>query len=497
MSQVWKDSLFLDPQEARINSISLLRHNLRPKGETKYGKISLDYGHTAGSYRRAQEPYSKNNIAFNAEGISRIGRMRLSGDFSFNKSFEDSLANALRSDIDLLSPNYYYAGKANDYQRQNYIANMTLSYDVIPDRLLPFLNVNYHYHWTTGSSDPRPEVKTISIKFNPGVGYSVNKNTAVSLMAILGRSSEQTGISFKNINYRESLAFPERIDYFNFGYGYSNIKDTTRLRKYTSYAGGELTLKSKFGKWELLSYLRLTHSATEHTHTTLSRKVYSSFADFTLNNYSGRLIFTRKGISSDHQFDLETNFRDGYDGNSKFSADLSKVNYQVSQGTIGFFYSIIFDKAKDVQKEVGIGLGYIAESREDKAQSTLLSNRQLTLTGLYRAYFPMGQHGLMKATISPFYSAPLETTLSTNVNSIVNFTRNVVFTDYYYFNSNLAGTTVGLSWSGNNLLKTNILEFSADLQYTHKLNDPPVIYSPGFMPDKYRMHANIGVKLFF
>ena len=496
-SQVWQDSLFVNPHSATIYGMTLLRHGLSDSAGKPYGRVGLNYNSSTGNYRRAQEAYTKNNVTFFAEGINRINRVAISGNFTFDKSFEDSLANSLRSDLDPLSPFYHYASKANKFERQNYIANVTVSYDLLPGKLMPFVNVNYRTHWTTASVDPRPEVKAFVLKYNPGLSYRTKSGSIFSVMGIFGRSDESTNISYKNINFQESLLFPERIQYLNFGYGYFSIQDTSRIKRHTDHIGAELTFKKKLGTWDLLSYLRTERSYVENTHGTRSRKEYFVRAKFILNEYSGRLLFTKTGNTHDQQLDIEAQMADGYDGHSNFSADLSKVNYEVSQSSLRMAYSLIFNKQKQTKQELGITVLYNDERRADAAQSTELDAKQLSITALYRSYFAYGKNNMLIAKAAPFYIFPLETFIAVNPNSVNAFTRNVVYTDYYYFGSKLAGATAGLSWVSNNLLKKNILEFSADLQYTHKLNDPPVTYSPGFMPDKYRMHANIGVKLFF
>jgi len=201
--------------------------------------------------------------------------------------------------------------------------------------------------------------------------------------------------------------------------------------------------------------------------------------------------------NSDYQLDISASFTSGYDGNFRFSSDLSKINYEASQDAVHISYNIFFDKKKRRPKDITIGVDYYNETREDMAQSTMLSAKQLEISALFRSYIPIDQHSMINATIKPFYSFPLQTLITTNPNSVTAFTRNVVYTDYCYFNSKLAGANVGLSWLSNNLLKKNLLEFSLDVQYMTKLNTPVVTYEAGFVPDKYRLYTNAGIKLFF
>src|SRR5690606_22271205 len=122
------------------------------------------------------------------------------------------------------------------------------------------ININYQTHWTTGSVDPRPDSKKFILKYNPGLTVKVKDRTTLGLMAIIGSSSEDISLDYKNRIYSQSLTFPERIHYINFGYGYSSIKDTSGLRKYTRHIGGELSVKQQLGSWKLLSYLRAERS---------------------------------------------------------------------------------------------------------------------------------------------------------------------------------------------------------------------------------------------
>ena len=495
-SQIWQDSLFINSQKANVYSIGLLRHGLNDSIGS-YGRVGLYYDHSSGNYRRAQQAFSKSSVSFQAEGSSRINKFSISGDFTFDKIFEDSLSNSLRSDLDPLSPFYHYASKGNKYERQNYIANTTISYDLIPRILSPFLHVNYRTHWTTGSIDPRPGVKKFVLKYNPGLTYRTKKGGTFGLMAIVGHSDEKVSINFKNKGYEQSTTFPERISYINFGYGYSSIKDSLYLSKFTAYKGAEFTIKDALGNWNLLSFVRYERSVEESTHTAKTSPRYSIRGKFLLNQYSGRLLFTKIGDQHDQQLDIEAQIFDGYDGHIDFSSDLSVVNYEVSQNTARIAYSLIFNKQQRTEHELGLTLNYYQEKRSDAAQSTGLSARQLSIAPLYRSYIDVSDNSMLIAKVAPFYNFPVQAEVVTNPNSVNTFTRNVVYTDYYYFDSKLAGASLGVSWLSNNLLRKNIIEFGIDFHYLKKLNAPDITYEAGFVPDKSRSYSNASVKLFF
>src|SRR5690606_17443963 len=152
----------------------LLSHNLSTA--QNFGEVSLNYSSKTGDRRLSQQSHSKNAVEFYAFGANQLGDFRVSGDFLFDKIFEDSLAFGQRNDIDKWSPFQYYASKAGKYERQNYKANVTLSYKWTK-LIQPFFNVNYLHHWTTGSIDPRFESKKFEMKYNPGLILNFKEST--------------------------------------------------------------------------------------------------------------------------------------------------------------------------------------------------------------------------------------------------------------------------------------------------------------------------------
>lgn len=495
-SQVWRDTLFLNPQAASIVDISLLRHALADSTLRDYGRVDLFYNRSAGAYRRSQQAYTAERIAFYAEGSKKLGRIGISGNFTFDKVYEDSLANSIRSDQHPLSPFYHYASKAGNYERQNYKANMTLSYDLVPGRLSPFLHVNYGTHWSTGSVDPRLESKIFMMKLNPGLAYRMKNGTTMGIMAITGRTKEQITVNYKSDFFGRNMSVPERIRYFNLGYGQNKLAGQ-QLRKYTDHLGTELSLKKQLTDWDLRTYARYERAIEENTLTPGKGKNYEVESRFTLQQYSGRVLLTKVGVARDHQLELKIASAIGEDRNVLNSPTLSLVNYQVRQNLVNLSYGLLFNKQQANQQELGLQLYYAEESRSDAATATKLDARQLRLSPYYRSYLLSSATGMLVARVAPFYSQPLWPELNLSPGSANAFTRDVVYTDYYYFSSKVAGADLGLSWISRDLLKGNLLEFSLEAQYQHQLSTSEIDYPAGFVPGKSRTQTVAGVKLLF
>ncbi len=461
-----------------------------------YGRVDLLYNRSAGAFRRAQQAYTTERIAFYSEGSRKLGRIGISGNFTFDKVYEDSLANSIRSDQNPLSPFYHYAAKAGIYERQNYKANMTLSYDLIPGMLMPFLHVNYGTHWSTGSVDPRLASNIFMLKFNPGLAYRMKNGTTVGVMVIKGKSTEKITVNYKSTFFERNTSVPERIRYYNFGYGQYKLAGQ-RLNKYTDHLGTELTLKKQLGEWDLRTYARYERALEESTYTLETQKDYSIASRFTLQQYTGRVLLTKVGAERDYQLDLKIGSASGEDRNILNSPTLSLVNYQVTQNLVDVTYSLIFSKQKRNQQEWGLNLHYAEENRSDAATVVKLDSKQLRLSPYYRIYLPTSASGLLVAKVAPFYSQPLHTEVLVGPNSESNFTRNVVYPDYYYFASNVAGADLGISWISKGLLKSNILEFSLEAQYQRQLSTSSLEYPASFFPGKSRMQTLAGVKMLF
>lgn len=492
------DSVYFYQQDRQYLENTLFSPSISSTADlSSYGFLTLQWHHQQGGLRRAQEAFTINLPSFVAKGYKKIGKYSVSGSFEFNKSFEDSLANGQKNNLEDFTTFYPYANKSGIYERQNYIINTTLSREILTNKVSAFIGMDYHKHWSTSSVDPRLNANRFIVKFKPGFSFSFGKHQ-LGVFGLLGKADEQVSISYKNSDFKTSLLYPDRIHYMQYGYGSSVIKDSSSVYKYDNYKG--LGLEYALDNKQIDIQFKASYETLLNKNYNKSRSTpgFATVAIFRLNTLKSALLL-RKHSSSTHNYllhiDAEYNF--GYDGNLKTSGSLNRVNYKVNALKLNSSFLYLWDKKQATSKEIGLKLAYNQQQKEDLGQSDALNYQTLQLNIETRLYHQFDENQNIKFGLSPYYLLPLATQLKYNTNSTTEFIRNVVFTDYYYYQSKSLGMLLSTEFSTKKMIKNQHVGLFFNLDYRKKLKqDLRTDLNPSFIPNKYRWATQIGINMY-
>ena len=486
--QTGNDSLVLD-YKREIDKQNFLYHNL--SSDENFGEVQLDYSNEHGNRKLAQEPQLTRAINFYTYGANQLGNFRISGDFLFNKIFDDSLSFGQRNNIDKWSPFNYYASKAGNYERQNYKTDLTLSYKW--HKIQPFLNINYLSHWTTGSVDPRFESKKFEMKYNPGVIFHAKKSK-IGLKAILGNGRENLAVSYKNGDYKQSLLYPERIHYLNMGYGYSVLKDSMILRKYSNLYGGEITLGTRIKKAIIDVIATFERLKEQSTYDLQSTKIYNIKGRYIEDRYKLKALLqlpTEK--QTHHLLALEGNYTSGYDGHQAFSNDLSRKNYTVDyfEGKVSYLFTR--QKSNAWNYSLGMQGTIYSIERNDYASNLEVSNSFVVLNPKLTVHHRISGKDDISLGLSPAYTMALRNALNYSPNSLNMYIQRVVFTDYNYYSSQAFSGNITAKWQ----TKRIATDYWTGLKISYTMEKNTAVTNPqpmgDFYPNAVRNSLSLGV----
>ncbi len=497
-AQSEKDSIYIFHQDKKLMEHILFSPTFSNGSSwSSYGLLQLDLKQETGGLRRAQEAYNLSMPKFLAKGFNVLGKFRIAGSFEFNKSFEDSLANGQKNNLDDFTTFYPYANKSGKYERQNYIMKTSISYDALNNHLTPYINLDYHKHWSTGSVDPRLSSNRFILKVSPGIAYKTKKH-ALGIYGTIGKADEQVNLVYKNDNYKTSLLYPDRIHYMQYGYGSSRIKDSSNVHKYDRYSGAGVQYAVNVKNWNIhfsTAYELYENKNYDRSKTTLG---FATIGIFNLNTITSSLFISKKTQKkNDQQIALDIIYNEGYDGNIKTSGSLNKVNYRVNALNFNGSYQYLWDKHKKTSKELGLAITYYQNEKQDLGQANALSYENIKVNITTRLYRKIGTKSNLNFVFSPYYVTPLNTVLKFNPNSLTEFIRNVTFTDFYYFNSSAFGSEISGEYVSSNLIKNQQLGLYFQLDYRNQLKQAiRADLNPTFIPNGNRSIIHFGINMY-
>lgn len=496
-AQSRKDSIYSYTIEHHLVERNLLRPAfLQRDSLMSYGDIRVAYQMDRGGFRKAQQAYKGVATSFQANGFNRLGKFLLGAKFTFNTIQEDSLANSLRSGLEDLSPYYPYANKSGDYQRQNYLLNASLAYD-LTHSVQPFFQIDYHRHWSAGTVDPRLKSDRFTFKAKPGITLNFSKTT-LGVYGIIGHADENVSLLYKNTDFQSSNLYPDRIYYMNYGYGTVRQKDSTRNNiKYDKYKGLGFQYLSKFYGWHTKA--ELEYQQYHNTNQNYSKKSVlftTPLAIYDQNTISFFVDAVKyNGDRGQQLFILDGQYNKGTDGNKLTTGSLNKVNYKVSTLSLTGQYFKLWDRHRQVAKELGFLVAYYAENRKDLLQAVDFEVGQLRFEPSLRLYLQKGKTKLIQFLFAPYAAIPTEIALDYNPLSISTFVQNVVFGDYYYYKTRYLGAKLGFEYKdciwGNNIAFYGKLDLRNSLG-TVELKEN---IEPKFLAMGSRMNMEIGIRL--
>ncbi|QGA26161.1 hypothetical protein GFH32_07395 [Sphingobacteruim zhuxiongii] len=481
-----RDSLLLDlPSQQKLlfhfENPQLVRTQLK---DYNIGEAELSFQHRKGEYRRAKDAYQQNLAEFNAFGISQIDSFIISGHFKFNRIWEDSLANTLQGINDDVSPFYYFVEKSGRYERQNFNGNVQVRYAGFNPYFQPGLKFDYNMHWTTRSVDPRPNVASVAIRFNPFISSQIGKGL-ISGGFLFGYGDEESGIAYKNPMYGTSMLFPDRIYYTNQGFGYISQKDSSNMRKYDQYLGANLAYSLQSERIELYSALRFERKITNSTFDQKMRKQYYKRSEFNLQTLNSQTqVHWKQSSEKQHLFFLDFIYQRGLDLNY----NLRSANYLVTNTNINLNYAY-----QNKLWTLGLGGDWQSMDKLDAAAAHQHTYQQLKLQVQIRRIFNIGKN-FLETELIPNYTMSLSNKLTVPSTQVNVFTKSIVYPDFDYFNLEPVGVDFNLAYVLPKAMKMRGAKLFLRNQFLTVLGEPNK-NNLSLQKDKYNLwQAQIGAR---
>lgn len=455
-------------------------------------KLEIDYQQLQGGLHKAQEPYKSRVATLYTEGIAAVGKFKVAGSFRINKVWDDSLANNLNGIFDDATPYYYFATKAGKYERQNYLFNAAALYKATKKWQFG-LGLDYQYHWTTGSVDPRPEVKILTYIFKPEIVFHTGKHI-VSVQPQWGKGNESSGIIYKNTNYGLSLAYPERIYYLNYGYGYIGMKDQSIYQRDRTYSGLQLNHVWKDKTYSLYTSLSYVYREDKNKRETAvdTRPNLGIFSKWYLRTYSADIFAQKKRNGILQQLGIAAKIQSGRNWDSIFNAN----NYQYHYQNIALKYNALLRQHNRVRSEIGGGLDYVGMEKKDLLQAHHIQYAYIQPNISAGLYFNPGKKERLSLNIMPSLILPVKNYISVPLTQENIFTQNIVYPDFYYWASTIGKAKIDVNYISDKIIKTTPAGFFGQLEYSRQLQTSDIIYNTAYKPSKNRLDFKFGFRIY-
>ena len=451
-----------------------------------------------GNFHKGQEAEKDASANFYTEGIETLGKFRLAGTFSIRRTWQDSLAwTAKGTELDA-QPYYFGSSKAGEYQRQNYTLTGILAYEFIKDKVYLSSGIEYMFNNSTRNVDPRPSVRTFSIKLKPELTLKVRKQL-VGISALFGYGDENIRLGYTNDNYRGNQGYPSRINYLLSGYGLLTIRTSDRvsvLNKENSYSGMGFSYASGMDNTKSVFRASLTYSRWKEES---AYPIESSLADtdvgsFDMDSWRFSSVFrTTTERNTIHQFYLDMQRNDGSD----FNASVNGSNYSYLEQDVRAGYTLRKKAAMNTELEAGAGFSFETLEKNDILSAHHVENQVLEPNLLIALYKRFSQSGRLSLSLRPALRIPIQQQISVPATQENVFTRGVVYPDYYYRSSRAVLFQGTAGYISPNIFKEFNTGMSLSVDYAKALNTASQQLASDFFPDEYRLQFKLGFNLYF
>lgn len=458
----------------------------------KISSIELDYNYQKGDFRRAQQALKTSNLSFRADGISTINRFNLYGYFSFNRTWQDSLAFSQKGIEDTYQPYYYVAGKASVFERQLYLGGGLISYNILKDRLYIGTAVDYLYNTAAGSIDPRSSTTTFNLKFSPQISYKRAKST-YGLGVGIGYGDEATDISYKNSSLYGSTTQPDRISYINYGYGVLWPSQTNFIRR-NSQTSVQANYITHLNKWSLSTRLLYAVEKQDNQYPKTSSLKNETFGIYQLESYQFNLQLNKKSDFTNQQFTLLAKRQNGDD---EFVQQAARV-YTFKATTLDMAYRRqTFGSTKRTSVEWLTALGYKDVYVRDAAADHTVSYTYLNpkLGGIL--YFDHSNFERFSAGLSLGARVPIQNEIKIPSTQIKYFTQGVVYHDHLYWASKTGEAQLQFNYITRKLINNFKTGFSLQSTYYRNFHTPSHNFATFSIPGRDYLDFNFKINLYF
>ncbi|MFP4091169.1 MAG: DUF6850 family outer membrane beta-barrel protein [Cyclobacteriaceae bacterium] len=183
----------------------------------RYGLSSAAFSRASGDWRTFQMPGSSRHYQVSSKGAYRLNKVRLIGEFGYQRRQDDSLGWMLKPDQHDRSPYYLANKKAGNWDAHTYLVSGAGSLPVAGPMYFTAgarLNLGTYGRFT----DPRPEISRYRLRLSGGLGYRYQK-LALAISAVYGYGDEQNHVGYAS-EINRTIGRQEYILQDIMGYGY-------------------------------------------------------------------------------------------------------------------------------------------------------------------------------------------------------------------------------------------------------------------------------------
>ncbi|WDF67452.1 hypothetical protein PQ465_14190 [Sphingobacterium oryzagri] len=392
----------------------------------KFGEATLSFQVDERNFRNSQVAQSRSDATLETRGINYLGKKTVvSGMFSYQKSWEDSLSYFLAGLEDNSMPSYYFVEKAGQFERQTYRANAHIGQQVAKHWSVNAA-LDYTHHWATRSVDPRMDLYSMTWIFKPAVSYAFGRYL-LSLQPIYGRGSGQTDLSYKKSSASEGSAYSKSHYVSNYGYGTIQRLDTATLRQYDRYRGLYFQGRFRPRSYELLWSLGYEKRINENTHDAVNLDNYYVTQSFDLQTYSIDVLIAQQRANG-ASLQLQFFTRNGVDA-GRFRGH----NYFLSQWKLDLSAVQNFQEQSAWPIALGLNVNAAYDERDDAASSHYAERQWLTFALPFSVTRIWNRRERLRLQLNPSLRLPLRNSLVIPATQINSFSLGIAYPEYYYY----------------------------------------------------------------
>ena len=486
------DSLYTYRQT--INAISAAKMGatlLQGSNIQKVSQAGIHYRNSGGSFRVAQEAQQTKSGQVYTEGITTLNRFKLYGYFSFARIMDDSLAFNMKGIKDSPQPTYFMAGKASNYERQNFTGGGIISYELFKDRLFISTGVDYLYNSTAGSVDPRALVYTYQLKFRPELSYKIG-NQIIGLGALAGYGDQDVEqIRYKNGDYNGSLTYPLRISNLNYGFGYYEASISPFVRKNT-YTGLSLSYSKQGTALDYKARISYEIDQEDNQYEPSNSIVNNPISSFQLESLGFDLLITKSAKGNSQQLKMHLLRQIGDD---KLVAQAAR-NYTYKNYDGQLQYSYLNTKNSRHQGEWIAGFLYHYGYKRDAASSHLLDYTTYEPLIGHTHYWTPENKDLISAGLQLSARLPFDTQVNIPATQVTLFSKGVVFPDYLYWSAKAARASFRFNYVTERIIKKFRTGFGIESSYLRAVNTVADFNNATFIPEKGYLDLKLSLNLY-
>lgn len=141
----------------------------------EYGKASLNYLQTQGSFKRPQEATKQTNYGFASEGLKQYGKWQFFGDFSYQKLNNKAVAYSHVARPYDGNPFVWADSLTGNWLGDQLTTSLQISVPIKKNKWIASLWLDYLTEQSSRSEDPKPLYRYRTIFIKPFISYQLSK----------------------------------------------------------------------------------------------------------------------------------------------------------------------------------------------------------------------------------------------------------------------------------------------------------------------------------